>query len=137
MQEGAGLAAVARRIESTIAAARPVPALTAHAESLAGALRHVGEATRAAWAPGEPEAALANATPYLQAFGHMVLAWVWLDVAICAEARLRTLPDDPLARGMLAACTYFFRYELPRLAAWLQVVATRDDTCRTMAEEWF
>jgi butyryl-CoA dehydrogenase len=137
MQEGAGLAAVARRVESTIAAARPVPALSAHAEALAGVLNHVGEATRAAWATGDPEAALANATPYLQAFGHMVIAWIWLDVALRADARVRTEPDDPLARGLLAACTYFFRYELPRVGAWLQVVETRDDTCRTMAEEWF
>jgi butyryl-CoA dehydrogenase len=137
MQEGAGLAAVARRVESTIAAARPVPALSAHAEALAGVLRHVGEATRAAWATGDPEAALANATPYLQAFGHMVIAWIWLDVALRADERVRTEPDDPLARGLLAACTYFFRYELPRVGAWLQVVETRDDTCRTMAEEWF
>ena len=40
-------------------------------------------------------------------------------------------------RGKLAACRYFFHYELPRIAAWLRVVETRDDTCRTMAEEFF
>jgi hypothetical protein len=28
-----------------------------------------------------PTEALANAVPYLQAFGHTVLAWIWLDVA--------------------------------------------------------
>ena len=111
--------------------------LTEHADALAAALRHVSEATQAAWATGDPEAALANATPYLQAFGHMVLAWIWLDVAIRAEAHTQKNADDPLARGLLAACTYFFRYELPRIGAWLKVVETRDDTCRMMAEEWF
>ena len=40
----------------------------------------------AAWATGEPDDALANATPYMQAFGHLVLAWMWLDVAL-AHAR--------------------------------------------------
>jgi alkylation response protein AidB-like acyl-CoA dehydrogenase len=137
MQEGAGLAALARRIEATIAIVRPIAALSEHADALTDALRHVTEATQAAWATGDPEAALANATPYLQAFGHMVLAWMWLDVAIRAEARTQTNADDPLARGLLAASTYFFRYELPRIGAWLKVVETRDDTCRTMAEEWF
>jgi uncharacterized protein (UPF0261 family) len=44
---------------------------------------------------------------------------------------------DALAHGLRAACTYFFHYELPRTAAWLRVVETRDPTCRTMAEEWF
>jgi butyryl-CoA dehydrogenase len=137
MQEGAGLAALARRIEATIAGARPIATLSEHADALAAALRHVTEATHAAWATGDPEAALANATPYLQAFGHMVLAWIWLDVAIRAEAQIQKAADDPLALGMRAACTYFFRYELPRIGAWLKVVETRDDTCRTMAEEWF
>jgi len=68
-----------------------------------------------------------------------VLAWIWLDVALCAQADLEGRPADDAAmrRGKLAACTYFFHYELPRIAAWLKVVETRDPTCRDMAEEWF
>jgi hypothetical protein len=66
-----------------------------------------------------------------------VLAWVWLDVALCAWSRLASGGDEALLRGKLAACRYFFRYELPRIDAWLKVVETRDDTCRTMADEWF
>ena len=77
--------------------------------------------------------ALANATPYLQAFGHVVLAWIWLDVA----TRVVAGTDDAAARGRLSACRYFFRYELPRIGAWLGVVARRDDTCRLMTEDSF
>ena len=44
---------------------------------------------------------------------------------------------DAAAHGRLAACRYFFRYELPKIDAWLGVVASRDDTCRTMADESF
>ena len=40
-------------------------------------------------------------------------------------------------RGKLAACRYFFHYELPKIGAWLGVVERRDDTCRTLAEESF
>ncbi len=138
MQGGAGLAALAGRIEATIARTRGVAALAAHADALVAALAHLISATHAAWATGDPEEALANATPYLQAFGHTVLAWIWLDVAICAQAATTgSKTDDALARGLLAACTYFFGYELPRIGAWLKVVESRDDTCRTMAEEWF
>jgi len=109
-----------------------------HAEALGAALKHLATATKAAWATGDPEEALANATPYLQAFGHTVLAWVWLDVALCAHPRLGGAgSDDALLRGKLAACTYFFRYELPRIGAWLKVVETRDPTCRLMDEAWF
>ncbi|HKX40128.1 MAG TPA: acyl-CoA dehydrogenase [Burkholderiaceae bacterium] len=139
MQGGAGLALLASRINATIERALAVPALAAHANALAVALKQLGGATKAAWATGNPDDALANATPYLQAFGHTVLAWTWLDVALCAQADLegRSADDAALRRGKLAACTYFFQYELPRIAAWLKVVETRDPTCRDMAEEWF
>ena len=66
-----------------------------------------------------------------------MLAWVWLDVALCAVAQLDGGRDEAPLQGKLAACRYFFRYELPRIGAWLAVVETRDDTCRTMADEWF
>jgi len=138
MQEGAGWAAFARRVVATIAAARGVPPLEQHARTLEAALQHLGAATRAAWATGEPDEALANATPYLQAFGHVVVGWLWLDVARSATASLSAGARDPDAvHGWLAACTYFFHFELPRVAAWLAPVETRDATARTMREEWF
>ncbi|MEQ1683555.1 MAG: acyl-CoA dehydrogenase [Burkholderiaceae bacterium] len=138
MQEGAGLNLLARTVSTTIERARAVPVLAAHAAALATALAELGAATKAAWATGNPDEALANATPYLQAFGHTVLAWVWLDVALCAQAGLAQAGSDTaLLNGKLAACTYFFHYELPRIGAWLKVVETRDATCRTMDEAWF
>jgi alkylation response protein AidB-like acyl-CoA dehydrogenase len=138
MQEGAGLALLARTVRATVARAKAVQALAAHADALAAAWGQLSAATRAAWATGKPEEALANATPYLQAFGHSVLAWVWLDVALCAHSRLSAAGADPaLLQGKLAACTYFFHYELPRIGAWLKVVETRDATCRLMDEAWF
>ncbi len=145
MNGGAGLKAVAARMQRTIDAALPVPAgplpeLHGYASALASALSRVGAATQAAWATGVPEEALANAVPYLQAFGHTVLAWTWLDVALAAQRLLaenRGPEAEALARGKLAACRYFFHYELPRIDAWLAVVASRDDTCRTMHDDWF
>ncbi len=137
MQEGQGLRLLARRAAATAERAAQLPALAEHAQALNGALARLGQATQSAWASGEPAEALANATPYLQAFGHVVLAWIWLDVALCARSRLDRGDDAALLRGKLAACRYYFRYELPRIDAWLKVVETRDDTCRTMADEWF
>ena len=94
-------------------------------------------ATQAAWSTGVPEEALANATPYLQAFGHVVLAWVWLDLATASQAALDAGRDAEFHRGKLAAMRYFFRYELPKIDAWLGVVASRDPTCRDMQDTWF
>ena len=138
MQEGAGLLLVAAKVAPTVARAAEVPSLRAHAEALADTWAQLAAATRAAWSTGNPDEALANATPYLQAFGHTVLAWIWLDVAVCVAARQASAdPQDAALRGKLAACTYFFHYELPRVAAWLQVVATRDATCRLLDEASF
>jgi butyryl-CoA dehydrogenase len=133
MGDGAGLARLCETIEATIVRARNVKALVAHADALAAAVGQLVAATRAAWETDSPQEALANATPYLQAFGHVVLAWIWLDVALCAAAAV----DDAAQRGRLAACRFFFHYELPKIGAWLGVVERRDDTCRTMAEDWF
>ena len=154
MQGGAGLALLVATVDATIVRARAVPALAEFAAALAAALEHLRLATQAAWATNNPDEALANATPYLQAFGHTVLAWIWLDVAVCAQNKAgpagpagpvgqagpatgQAGPDDALLHGLLAASAYFFRYELPRTKAWLKVVETRDATCRTMNEAWF
>ncbi|HJV60355.1 MAG TPA: acyl-CoA dehydrogenase [Albitalea sp.] len=136
MDGGKGLATLAARVNRTIERALALPALSAYAKDLAAALAAVGNATQAAWATGNPEEALANATPYLQAFGHLVLAWIWLDVALVAQQKPGP-GQEALAQGKLAAARYFFHYELPRIGAWLKVVQTRDDTCRTMDEAWF
>ena len=138
MQEGRGLALLAARIRATQQRAAEVPALAAHAQALAAALERLLAATRSAWADASPDEALANATPCLQAFGHVVIAWVWLDVAVSVQASLSTGNGDADAlRGKLAACRFFFHHELPRVPAWLAVVESRDDTCRTMQESWF
>jgi butyryl-CoA dehydrogenase len=126
MDGGAGLKLLATRIDATVARAGQVDGLAGHANALASALQRLGAATKSAWATGVPEEALANATPYLQAFGHVVLAWIWLDVALATA--------HP---GRRAAMRYFFAYELPKIDAWLGVVAKREDVCRTMQDGWF
>ncbi|HEY9027077.1 MAG TPA: acyl-CoA dehydrogenase [Burkholderiaceae bacterium] len=135
MQGGAGLKLLAHRIDATIARALPQARLATHANALAQALARLGAATRSAWATASPEDALANATPYLQAFGHTVLAWLWLDIG--ASIVQRGDAGTPANVGRLAALDYFMRYELPRIDAWLRVVESRDRTCRDVPEDAF
>ena len=138
-EQGRGLALWALRVHATVERARTIDPLTEYAEALARAVNDVQSATRAAWAGGNPQDALANATPYLQAFGHTVVAWMWLDVAIAATRALDSggALGCNFYRGKLQAARYFFRYELPKIGAWLDVVARRDTTCRDMADAWF
>jgi alkylation response protein AidB-like acyl-CoA dehydrogenase len=136
---GRGLALWASRAQDTIERARAIDSLAEYADALARAVNDVEAATRAAWTAGNRDEAVANATPYLQAFGHTVVAWMWLDVALAASRALdsgRALGAD-FYRGKLQAARYFFHYELPKIGAWLDVVARRDSTCRDMADAWF
>jgi butyryl-CoA dehydrogenase len=135
MEGGKGLQLVAGRINATVERALQRADLAEDANALAQALQRVGAATRAAWATGDASAALANAVPYMQAFGHVVLAWIWLDLML-------TVPAEAAGRsaqqvGRYQAGRYFFRYELPRVAAWLPVVESRDPTCLEMPEDAF
>ena len=135
MQGGAGLKLLAHHIDATIARALPQARHATHANALAQALQRLGAATRSAWATASPEDALANATPYLQAFGHTILAWLWLDIG---AAIVESADAEATANvGRLAALDYFMRYELPKTDAWLRVVESRDRTCRDVPEDAF
>jgi butyryl-CoA dehydrogenase len=133
MEGGRGLQLVAQRVNATIERAMQRADLAGYANALGKALQQVGSATKAAWATGNPAEALANAVPYMQAFGHTVIAWMWLDVALASAAD----DSDPANVGRLAATRYFFHYELPKIDAWLKVVASRDPTCAQVPEEAF
>jgi butyryl-CoA dehydrogenase len=143
MNGGKALSVLAERISETIQKAGHVEGLAVHANALAQALQKIGATTKAAWSTGVPEEALANATPYLQAFGHTVLAWIWLELALAAKAAQAAGQWDkgPLGagflQGKLACADYFFQFELPKIDAWLGVVARRDLTCAQAQADWF
>jgi butyryl-CoA dehydrogenase len=146
MENGKGLQLLASRMQATIEKAKALSAsadatvpnttLSHHADALAVALQAVGVATKQAWATEKPAEALANAVPYMQAFGHTVLAWIHLDVA-CAALRADPLVTQVATRGRLAAAQFFFHYELPKISAWLSVVQSRDMTCADLPEAAF
>ena len=87
----------------------------------------------------DPDLALANATVYLDAFGRVALAWIWLQ-----QGRVATLAlpgADRVAadhyRGKLQAMRYFFRWELPHTEAQWQLLASVDRSTYDMHDEWF
>ncbi|MES2952030.1 MAG: acyl-CoA dehydrogenase [Pseudomonadota bacterium] len=136
MEEGRGLQLLAARITATIEKTAGVPALATHAVALGKALKQVSVATQKAWSTGNATEALANAVPYMQAFGHTVLAWIWLDVA--AKALENDAAQSSTAtQGRVGATQYFFHYELPKIGAWLAVVESRDTTCAAFPAEAF
>ncbi len=136
MENGRGMQLLAARMQATMARAVPHATLAPYADALGKALAKVGAATQAAWANGAPTEALANAVPYMQAFGHTVLAWIWLDVA-CTTLAADAAQAHTATVGRLGAARFFFHYELPKIGAWLSVVQSRDMTCATFPEDAF
>jgi butyryl-CoA dehydrogenase len=132
MEDGAGLTLLKTRLQATVDKASQMPALQANADKLSRAFFEVIAATKAAWSTGKPQEALANAVPYMQAFGHVVLAWMWLDVAIACIGK-----TDDASVGRQGAMQFFFNYELPKINAWLNVVSSRDSTCADLPENAF
>lgn len=127
---GAGLAALGHRIAETVSAASgSTPEL---ADQLDVAWQRLVAVTAGMFAAGEVEAALANSAVYLEAFGHIVVAWIWLEQVLAASGREGDFYD-----GKRQAARYFFRYELPKTAPQLDLLASLDRTTLEMRDNWF
>jgi len=59
-----------------------------------------------------------DATMFLRAFGHGVVAWLWLDMAMAAK----DVGEGQHAIGVEHACRFFIEAELPQAEAWLSIV---------------
>ena len=133
MQGGAGLALLAEVIGATTARATAAGGLAAElAAPLAAILTRVGEVTATLWSTGDPELALANSSIYLEAVGHVVVAWLWLEQVLATGAR-----TGEFYEGKRAAARFFFRYELPKVGPQLDLLASLDRTTLDVEEAWF
>lgn len=120
--KGIGMAVLRTRIADTAARAKDHSALAVHAAPLDAAWVRIADTIETLrTAPGI--SAFDNATAFLSAFGHAVLAWLWLDQALTAAVITAEGPEaEALRSGKMHACRYFFECELPKVAAWLAPV---------------
>ena len=130
IEDGAGLTLLKARIAAAIAAARACEGLAAEADALEAVVAAMLDATTAVLACQDVNLGLANATHYLDAAGHVVIGWMWLwQATVAARALERQGADGDFYRGKLAACRYFYRYELPKVHRLFALVGSLDDTC--------
>jgi alkylation response protein AidB-like acyl-CoA dehydrogenase len=135
MQDGAALKALATAMQKTIARALEHPELTGHAAALGAVVHRIDVVTRTLHGADDANETLANASLYLEAFGHAVLAWIWLEQALVAIGKGGH--DADFYTGKLQACAYFFRWELPKVGPQLDLLATLDTTTLDMQDAWF
>ena len=133
MEGGRALALLGARMTGSAARARASgnADLGEWAAALEAAVGRMGRVTRTLHSAGDPQRTLANATVYLEAFGHVVVAWVWLEQALAAHGR-----DGEFYDGKRQACRYFYRWELPRTEAQFVLLERLDDTTLAMRDAW-
>jgi alkylation response protein AidB-like acyl-CoA dehydrogenase len=136
MHDGAALRLLAETIQQTLKRAAAISALSDFVEPLASVMQKVGAVTGKLWGTNDPQKALANASVYLEAFGHMVLAWIWLEQALLACKAVEG-SDADFYRGKMAACRYFFEWELPRTRAQLDLLSSLNTLTLDMQDRWF
>lgn len=132
MQDGAGLKLLQRRINETVQTALQSEATAAYARDLQAQTERLVEVTATLWAAGDAETTLANSTAYLEAAGHIVMAWIWLEQLNAVGGNTGNFYD-----GKRAAAQYFFRYELPKVTTQLDLLASLDRTTVDAQVDWF
>ncbi|HDZ55991.1 MAG TPA: acyl-CoA dehydrogenase [Pseudomonas xinjiangensis] len=142
MNNGAALKQLSGLIQDTCRRAADFEGLTALREPLEKLHAHIGKVTLALlgdMGQGKVNQALANSALYLNAFGHMVIGWRWLEQAVRAEQGLADgkAADADFYRGKLQAARYFLTWEVPGCHHALDVLEKRDPTCLDMQDNWF
>jgi len=94
---------------------------SAYAEELVAMTGRLLEVTATLGALGDPARVLADATAYLDATGHLVVSWLWLEQWLAAFGKEGSFYD-----GKRAATRYFFTRELPRVRPMLDLLETAD-----------
>lgn len=133
MNGGSGMLVLKDAVDDTIARAGDAgdPQLQEYAFRLAGGLESLVRAVTAAWESGDPAVALVNATTGLEAAGHVVVAWLWLDQLLALGDQ-----DSDFHRGKRAAARYFLTHELPKVGPMLDLLAGGDQLLNEVDPAW-
>jgi len=139
MHGGAAVSILRQEIQGTIDSASSYSELVSFCEQLGVSLLLVEETIDAVGKADDPSLALANATIFLDAMGHLVIAWMWLKQAVAAlEGKQKgNIADEAFYEGKVSAMKFFFNYELPKIKPNLELVAQLDSTCYDLTAEQF
>jgi butyryl-CoA dehydrogenase len=133
MNGGAGLHALTGAMDRTVARAHDAGGELADlAARLQESSERIAKTTAAVWSAGDLEVSLANASAYLEAVGHVVLAWIWLEQLLAADGK-----QGDFYEGKRQAGRYFFRVELPRTGPAFALLESLDTTSLDTQTSWF
>ena len=129
---GAGLGVLLGRMQATATRADVIGGAAAeHAAQLRAVADRLVAVTGFLGGLGDPRLVLADATAYLEATGHLVVAWLWLEQCLAADGQVGAFYD-----GKRAAARYFFARELPKVGPMLDLLASGDRTTVDLDPDW-
>lgn len=139
----AGYTACVNAIRGDLEKARDIAELADMVSALRTALTDLEQTTQVlleGMGSRDIDLVLANSVRYLEFFGHVVVAWMWLRQGLVAASALTLDPhveDRAFYRGKLQAMNFFARWELPQTAVWGELLRSFDDTTLSMEDSWF
>ncbi len=139
----AGYQACLAAMQETLVVARDDDKTAAFAAQLDQAIDTLQQTTNTLLtAMGEKniDLVLSNSVKYLELFGNVVIAWIWLKQGVVASQALAADPhedDRHFYLGKLQAMQYFFHFELPEIRVWAKILCDFDSTSFDMQEAWF
>lgn len=132
MQDGAGLTLLTERMRATIDQAETHSGTAQYAAALREVSERLIDVTAKLWSAGDVTVTLANSTLYLEATGHVVIAWIWLEQMLAARDHIGDFYD-----GKRAAGNYFFTYELPKVRPQFDLLSSLDRSPVDAQPSWF
>lgn len=143
MNKMQGYMATLKEIIKTIKIAKQLDVLNEFSNQLSEAvetLKVTTEAVLTAMATKNIDLALANSVKYLELFGHVIIAWLWLKQGVVSTKALAEQPhqeDVNFYKGKLQALQYFYRSELPKISLWSTLLRNVDSSSYDMQVDWF
>lgn len=142
MQDGAALDLFIKEMERTLKEARTEASLEEYSLAFAQAIKTLRNTTDTLIELGKREGNsrfLANATVYLHMFGHIAIAWIWLQQATLATQKKPAASSDDadFYQGKIDACKFFYRHELIKITAQAELLESGDDTAISIADAGF
>jgi alkylation response protein AidB-like acyl-CoA dehydrogenase len=142
MQGGRAVQYWVEEVQKTMAEASQHTELKAMVDELGKSLGQLDTVTRhlLGLMPANPEAALSDATLYLEMFGIINIGWQWLRQATVATKNLPgAVSDDDrnFYTGKLMTARYFTEYELVKVRSLAKRLQSPDRVTVEMRGEWF
>jgi alkylation response protein AidB-like acyl-CoA dehydrogenase len=136
LEGGATLEVMAREIGKTIEAARAAGVDGTWCDAVAHATETVVSLTGHLARLGSPDATLLHSADYLDLFGTLVVAWMWLKASAVAKPALASGKDREFYEGELCAAQYWIHTEVPRIEVLAALCRSGEDSYQKVQPDW-